>query len=341
MREGRGCVPRKMGRGRLPVSRPLVALLSALALGIAACSGATEETADSSEAAGNAAAASAEPSQASADLAAAAPAADCPDPDVESDMEMFDISTAQFSDPAEIDATYLPMTPGTQHTYEGQALEDGEELARKVIFTVTDLTKVVGGVESVVIWEQDFNDDELVESELGFFAQDDEGTVWHTGEYYELWEEGEFVGSRFWGAGEPPCTLAGVQMWAEPEPGMSTYSQGFAPEPFYWADRATIDEIKGEHCVPVDCYNDVLVTEESDEADPDATQLKFYAPGIGNVAVGWRGDDPEQEELELVERTELDDAEMAEVRDEALAMEQRGSLYANQPPIQQREAASQ
>jgi hypothetical protein len=318
-----------------------------LALAAAACSGDAQQVAESSEPAADAAAisegaaaASVEPTMAPTEMAAATEsAADCPPPDVESDMEIFELDPAQFSDPTVIDATYLPMTPGTQHTYEGQAFDGDEEIARKVIFTVTDLTKVIGGVESVVIWEQDLNDDELVESELAFFAQDDEGTVWHIGEYYELWEEGEFLGSRLWYAGAPPCALAGVQMWADPDPSMPTYSQGFAPEPFFWADRATIDEIRDEHCVPADCYNDVLVTAESDEADPDAVQLKFYAPDVGNVAVDWRGDDPEMEELELVERSELDDAAMAEVREAALAMEQRGNMYGATGPATQREAS--
>jgi hypothetical protein len=309
-----------------------------LALVATACSGTAQEVADdestedTAASAGDAASGSPAPST---DVAAA----DCPTPEAAADMEMFDIAEAQFSDPTVIDATYLPMTPGTQHTYEGQAFEDDEEIERRVVFTVTDLTKVVGGVDSVVIWEQDFNDDELVESELGFFAQDDEGNVWHTGEYYELWEEGEFVGGRIWHAGDPPCTLAGIQMWAEPDPSVETYSQGFAPEPYFWADRATIDELRDEHCVPTGCHDDVLVTAESDEVDPDAVQLKFYAPDVGNVAVGWRGDDPEMEELALVERTELDEAAMEEVRDEALAMERRAYAYGETAPARQRDAA--
>lgn len=322
---------RRPGRGE---RRALVALFVALSLGATACSGAAEDGAAGDEP--TAAATAAEQPSEAAVAVADEPAEDCPAPDVESDMEMFELDPAQFSDPTVIDATYLPMTPGTQQTFEGQAFEDDEEIERKVVTTITDLTKVVGGVESVVIWEQDFNDDELVESELGFFAQDDDGNVWHTGEYYELWEEGEFVGGRFWGAGAPSCALAGVQMWAEPEPGMPTYSQGFAPEPFYWADRATIDEITGEHCVEVDCYDDVLVTAESDEAEPDAVQLKFYAPDVGNIAVGWRGDDPEMEELELTERTDLDDAAMAEVREAAGAMEQRATMYGSMAPAEPR-----
>jgi hypothetical protein len=330
---------RRAARGRRAIST----LAVLLALVATACSGTAQEVTDEQASADavtstEGAAASPAPTAAATDMAAAELNQDCPEPDVASEMEMFQIDPAQFTNSTVIDATYLPMTPGTQHTYEGQAFEDGEKIDRKVIFTVTDLTKVLGGVDSVVIWEQDFNDDELVESELAFFAQDDDGNVWHTGEYYELWEEGEFVGGRIWVVGDPPCTLAGIQMWAEPDPSMATYSQGFAPEPFYWADRATIDEIQDEHCVPVDCYADVLVTAESDEVDPDAVQLKFYAPDVGNIGVGWRGDDPEMEELELVERTELDEAAMQEVRENALAMERRGYMYGQTAPAEQRGA---
>ncbi|HSJ46267.1 MAG TPA: hypothetical protein VK923_16445 [Euzebyales bacterium] len=345
MRTGGAVTAGRARRSRRPVrgiSGAVGTLALLLAIAATACTGTAQEVTEQASAdavtSTEDAAASPEPTAPPTDVAAADPNQDCPEPDVAAEMEMFQIDPAQFTNSTVIDATYLPMTPGTQHTYEGQAVEDGEQLDRKVISTVTDLTKVVGGVNSVVIWEQDFNDDELVESELGFFAQDDDGNVWHTGEYYELWEEGEFVGSRIWSAGDPPCALAGIQMWAEPDTGTPTYSQGFAPEPFYWADRATVDAIRNEHCVPVDCYTDVLVTAESDEVDPDAVQLKFYAPDVGDVAVGWRGDDPEMEELELVERTELDDAAMEEVRDEALAMERRGYMYGETSPAEQRSA---
>ena len=49
-------------------------------------------------------------------------------------------------------------------------------------------------------------------------------------------------------------------------------------------------------CVPVDCYEDVLVIEEYERDKPGAYQLKYYAPGVGDVRVGWRG--PEEEEKE-------------------------------------------
>jgi hypothetical protein len=323
-------------RRRPALRRPRFVTVAALVLTLAAaaCNGEAQGV-DGQEAA--ATVASEVASEEAVTAASAADAKqDCPRPDAASTMEMFELDPDRFSNPTVIDATHLPMTPGTQHVYEGQAFEDDEEIERKVIFTVTDLTKTMAGVESVVIWEQDYNDDELVEAELGFFAQDDDGNVWHTGEYYELWEEGEFVGGRMWYVGAPPCTLAGIQMWADPRPGMPTYSQGFAPAPFFWADRATIEQFRDRLCVPAGCFTDVLVTAESDEVDPDAVQLKFYAPDVGGIAVGWRGDDPEMEELKLVERTELDEAAMRQVRDAALAMERRAYVYGETAPAERR-----
>ena len=55
-------------------------------------------------------------------------------------------------------------------------------------------------------------------------------------------------------------------------------------------------------CVPVECYKNVLVTEEFNPDEPGAYQLKYYAPGVGNVRVGWRGEKEEEKEtLELVD----------------------------------------
>ena len=55
--------------------------------------------------------------------------------------------------------------------------------------------------------------------------------------------------------------------------------------------------------------------------EPGASQLKFYAPGVGNIRVSWRGADAQQEELELIGINQLNPDEMAEVRAEALELE--------------------
>jgi len=48
--------------------------------------------------------------------------------------------------------------------------DDDEEIPHLVIFTVTDLTKVIGGITVVIIWGEDFAEVELVETAIAFFC---------------------------------------------------------------------------------------------------------------------------------------------------------------------------
>src|SRR3990172_11026781 len=69
-----------------------------------------------------------------------------------------------------IDNEWWPLKPGTQMTWEGSAFEDDEKVRRKVVFTVTDMTKEIAGVRTLVGWDRDYVNDELTESELTFLA---------------------------------------------------------------------------------------------------------------------------------------------------------------------------
>jgi hypothetical protein len=77
-----------------------------------------------------------------------------------------------------------------------------------------------------------------------------------------------------------------------------------------------------ENCVPVDCYEDVLVMDEFNAEEPGAFQLKYYAPGVGPIRVGWRGEDATQETLELVNFVRLEGEALVEARAAALALEE-------------------
>ncbi len=39
-------------------------------------------------------------------------------------------------------------------------------------------------------------------------------------------------------------------------------------------------------CVPVDCYEDVLIVDEFNLDEPTFFQVKYYALGVGNVQIG-------------------------------------------------------
>ena len=255
-----------------------------------------------------------------------------PDPQ----LDAFD--PANFTDSTTIDNTWFPLKPGDQWTYQGFTQEeDGTNVPHRIIFTVTDLTKEINGVQTVVIWERDYSSDELVEAEVAFFAQDDDGVVWRLGEYPEEYENGEIIDTPAW---IPPNEGAapGIYMPPNPQAGTPSFPQGWGPA-VDWTDRGQIVKMGDETCVPADCYQDVMIIEEFSEAEPNAYQLKYYAPGVGIVRVGWRGEDASKENLELVEFIQLAPEQLAEARAAALALEQSAyqhdlEAYNNTPPMQ-------
>src|SRR2546422_486457 len=79
---------------------------------------------------------------------------------------------------------------------------------------------------------------------------------------------------------------AGIMMKAKPQLGTPSYAEGWAPA-VEWTDRGQVDQMGQKVCVPVRCFEDVLVIAETSTGEPGAQQLKYYAHGVGNVRVGW------------------------------------------------------
>jgi len=229
------------------------------------------------------------------------------------------------------------MTPGTQSVFEGFTKEGNSQIPHSIIFTVTDLTKEVEGVQTVVAYILDYSDGELVEAEIAFYAQDNDGNVWFMGEYPEVYELGQIVEAPAWIPGFKGAK-AGIVMKADPQLGTPSYAQGWGPA-VGWNDRGRVVALDEQTCVPLACYQDVLVTEEFSQTQPDAAQVKYYAPNIGNIKVTWKGDDASREVLDLTTQTQLSPQAMAEVRAAAFELEQSAlenskEVYAATPPLE-------
>lgn len=242
--------------------------------------------------------------------------------------EDFDPNT--FARSATVDNQWFPLKPGTRHIYEGATEETaGTRINHRVEFVVTDLTKVIEGVRNVAIWELDYSNNQLAEEEIAFFAQADDGTVWHFGQYPEVYEGGKLIETPAWIAGVEEAR-PGITIKASPQLGGPSYCQGWGPA-VNWNDRAEVDQVGQETCVPAGCYKNVLLTRESSPDEPNAFQIKYYAPGVGNVRVDWRGEDATRETLELVKTEQLSPEALAEAHAKVLALEQRA--YANSSDV--------
>jgi F0F1-type ATP synthase membrane subunit c/vacuolar-type H+-ATPase subunit K len=263
--------------------------------------------------------------------------ASAPAPPAAQSVSDKDFGRVAFHDPTSIDNQWMPLVPGTQLSYLGYINEEDGRVEHRVVTTVTDLTKTIDGVPTVVVLDRDYNDDQLVEAELAFQAQDDTGTVWSLGEYPEEWEEGKFTGAPdTWIAGVAGAR-PGILMRAEPRVGTPQYLQGWAPA-IHFDDTARVLRTGQRTCVPVRCYDNVLVTDEWNPSEPGAHQRKFYAPQVGNVRADFAGaQEKEKETLSLVKVAHLDRHGLAVIHQQALALDKHAytaarKVYQRTPP---------
>lgn len=255
---------------------------------------------------------------------------------------------ATFSRPTKINNTWMPLQPGKQITLRGLANRGGGLTDHLVIFTVTDLVKVINGVPCVVVWDQDINAGVLSESELAFFAQHDNGAVYNTGEYPEVYELGQFAHAEDTWIFGIEWARAGVHVEGNPVVGKG-YESGNAPENDFW-DCARVESIQSQSdrakpklVLPGGSFHDLMTVHEWAPLDGcDVIQVKTYAKGIGIVMVG-AINDPEGETLVLEKIHQLNDREMDAAREAALALDARGptvnEIYAQTTPIFRQKAS--
>ena len=127
--------------------------------------------------------------------------------------------TTQFSNPRQIDNPYLPLTKFSRCELRGQ--EEGTRA--RVVRRLLDRTKPFefGGrtVRAIVIEDRAFEDGELVERTLDYFAQADDGTVYYVGEDVDNYRNGKVVNHEgSWMYGRDTSKL-GVAMPAGPQVG--------------------------------------------------------------------------------------------------------------------------
>lgn len=236
-------------------------------------------------------------------------------------LEKLDVG--KFANPTRITNKWLPLKPGMRYVYDGTTVDDkGKVVPHQIVINVTDLVKTIAGVRTLATYDLDYENGQLVEAELAFYAQDDDGNIWRFGEYPEEYDNGKFDKAPAWLAGIQGAR-AGIMMKADPQPGTPSYSQGYGPK-VNWTDRGQVYQVGQTVAVGSTRYPDVLVVKETslEEEQNDVFQLKYYAAGVGNIKVGWMGaGDKTKEELELTRVEQLDAQEMSSVRDKALALE--------------------
>lgn len=202
------------------------------------------------------------------------------------------IDLADFTDP--VDNPYYPLEVGTTFVLEGES--DGEDI--RVEMYVTDQTKEIMGVTTMVIREREWEDGELVEDTFDWYANDNEGNVWYFGEDSKEYDDGEIVSTAgSWEAGVDGAE-PGILVQGDPQVGavyQQEYYEGEAE------DMAEVLSLTASVTVEYGSFDNCLQTKEWTPLEPGVEENKYYASGVGilkeEAVVG--GD----EVLELVEIT--------------------------------------
>ncbi len=270
--------------------------------------------------------------------ASAAPAAGAPGPqELCGPGSAINFDRSKFPSTPEIDNRWFPLEPGMQYTTTGKVVSATEGTStHTVVHTVTGLTKKIDGVNTLVLWDRDYSDGELVESELAFFAETRKGAVWLFGEYPEEYENGKLIGAPSTFISGIDEAQAGIAMPAHPRRNAPAYVQAYAPRVDFLDCGDVLD--KGLRvCVPTGCYGDVVVIDEFNPLEPPNAghQRKFYSQKTGLIKVTAVGG-ADQEFMDLVKIRKLSSSELRSVNAQALQIDNRGytvskDVYAKTP----------
>ena len=218
-----------------------------------------------------------------------------------------------FGEPATGANKWLPLKPGYQSVREGGLNRGNRRVSHRRIYTVTDVTKVISGVRTAIVLDQDMDGGEIAEQALDFLAEDKAGNVWYLGSYTEAYEGSQFVNANdAWLAGVRGGR-AGIVMSAAPTVGSPKYTQAYVPGE--GSATARVKRIGEKKCVPFKCYTGVLVIEEGGEN-------VFYAPGVGAIKTEPRRSGGENETEALINLTLLSAQGLTEYSEEALRLDE-------------------
>ena len=168
---------------------------------------------------------------------------------------------------------YFILEPGFQLVLEGGNT--------KLMITVLDETMVVDDVETRVVEEREWKNDELIEVSQNMFAMCEETQdVFYFGEFVDMYSNGELTShSGQWFAGEEDAR-AGMIMPGTPIVGMRYYQE---VAPGVAMDRAEILSIDTVLKTPSGEFADCLETAEGTALNLLEREIKIYAPGIGLI----------------------------------------------------------
>jgi hypothetical protein len=184
-----------------------------------------------------------------------------------------------FTRPREITNVYLPLASLKQDVLEGKEGSKNVRIERAAKPDVRKSFKLGNQtVEALAVEDREFENDQLAEATVDYFAQADDGTVYYLGETVDEYQNGKVVGhAGAWMYGVDTQT-PGVLLPAHPNIGDKFQSENV---PRITREDDEVVSVSETVTVPMGTYKDCLKIKE---ALSDGTiEYKLYAPGVGCV----------------------------------------------------------
>ncbi|GAA1815082.1 hypothetical protein [Agromyces neolithicus] len=228
----------------------------------------------------------------------------------------FDASN--FVDPTLDTNPYHPLKPGLQWVRGGTTEVGGRVVPHEIITTMTDVIRVIDGVPTIAMLDEETDSGEISQVSTDYLALDREGNVWILGGYTEEFEGGEYINTEDAWLGNADGKQVGILAPAEVTLETSSWCIGAVAD-----EKASVGapiEVGAHVCVAFGCYDDVRVVQEGEVGAPD-NENKSYAPGVGVIKNVPLDASIHQDRFELLNFVELTPAGLTEASNTVLELE--------------------
>jgi len=173
---------------------------------------------------------------------------------------------------------YFTLIPGKTLIYEAKT-DEGTE--RVEVTTLND-TRMVMGIECMIVWDRVFLNDELVEDTMDWFTQDMDGNVWYFGEDSKEIRDGEVIShAGSWESGIDNAK-PGIIMLANPEIGDQYRQEYLIDQAEDMGEVLAMDENVE---VPYGVFESCLKTRDWTPLEKKSDEYKYYSPDTGAVVL--------------------------------------------------------
>jgi hypothetical protein len=203
--------------------------------------------------------------------------------------EPSNLNPADFS--TQIDNPYWPMPVGAR--WEVRVTNPEGELLNEVITVENRTRKIADGVTARVVHDVVYTHGKATEITDDWYAQDKDGNIWYFGEDTTSIHNGKKDTSGSFEAGRDGAD-AGIAMPAHPEVGLTYREEYYAG---HAEDRTKVLALDQQVQAPAGHFTGAILTDDTSPIEPDVSEYKLYAKGVGPVVAVSVSGEAEREDL--------------------------------------------